>query len=352
MSGPGPRNPLAVVLVVAFGFLSMAVPIFASSSEQVLFSFCYGSTCGPGGNTPYAGVIFDAAGNLYGTTSIGDGCACGVVYELMPGNGQWTRKTLHVLSGNVGSDSMSSLIFDPAGNLYGTASDGGAYHSGTVYELTPNNGKWNAKVLHSFGPNTNDGAAPYGSLAMDGSGNLYGTTYSGGTDGVGTVFELMNNNGKWTHKVLHEFSGKNGANPQAGVTFDAAGNLYGTTYTGGTHNLGTAFELMPSNGNWTYRLLYNFDGKNGANPEANVILDPAGKLYGTTYNGGSYNSGTVFEMIFDHGQWKEKVLRSFTDTGDGGFPVASLVFGKNKNLYGTTYQRWRERYRHCFRVDS
>lgn len=177
----------------------------------------------------------------------------------------------------------------------------------------------------------------------------------------------MNNNGKWTHKVLHDFSGKNGANPQAGLTLDKAGNLYGTTYIGGTNNSGTVFELMPSNGNWTYRLLYKFDGdgRNGANPAANVILDATGKLYGTTYYGGAYNSGTVFELMFKHGEWTEKVLRSFTGAGDGGSPVAGLILDKNKNLYGTTYKggasdtgtvfelildngRWREKVLHSF----
>jgi uncharacterized repeat protein (TIGR03803 family) len=340
MPSTKPRNLVAILLAVVFGFLTIAAPRFASSSERVLRNFCYGSTCGSGGNTPYAGVIFDAAGNLYGTTTVGDDGRSGVVYELIPNHGQWTAKTLLALEGEYGFVCQSSLILDAAGNLYGATSYGGAFNSGVVFELIPNNGKWQAKVLHSFNPNQKDGVNPYGSLTLDGAGNLYGTTYNGGTRNSGTVFELMRNNGKWTHRVLHNFGGKNGANPQSGVTLDAAGNLYGTTYYGGTDGTGTVFELSLDNGKWMEKVLYSFklNGRDALYPAAGLIFDMAGNLYGTTEGGGFHGGGTVFELMRNHSQWTEKVLHGFNENSkDGAYPLAGLVMDKHENLYGTTY---------------
>src|ERR1019366_5975143 len=183
------------------------------------------------------------------------------------------EKVLHNFTGADGSGLGADLIMDAAGNIYGTTGAGGTYFHGTVFELTPGaDGSWTEKVLYSFG-NYPDGSEPSSSLVFDAAGNLYGTTYQGGAKVAGTVFELTSGpGGSWTKKLLHTFNsnGTDGAYPAAGVIFDAAGNLYGTTSLGGT----------------------DADG-----PLAGLIFDAAGNLYGTTYSGGAFVSyGTVFEI--------------------------------------------------------
>ena len=304
-------------------------------TEQVLHSFGSGTD----GKRPLAGVIFDAAGNLYGTTNLGGTSASGTVFELTPaGGGTWTEKVLWSFgTGTDGNGPQAGLIFDAAGNLYGTTFQGGTYTYGTVFELSPGaGGTWTEKVLHSFDQNGTDGAFPAAALIFDAAGNLYGTTSGGGTSNAGTVFELTPaGGGSWTEKVLHNFgSGTDGSYPQAGLVFDAAGNLYGTTYEGGTYGLGTAFELTPAGGGtWTEQVLHNFgNSTDGANPQAGLIFDDAGNLYSTTYSGGSYGGGTVFRLNAQG----ETLLFSFSGT-DGANPFAGLIFDGAGNLYGTTW---------------
>lgn len=202
------------------------------------------------GQDPQAGLIFDAAGNLYGTTYSGGSLGFGTVFKMTPnGSGGWTEKVLHNFG--IGEDGNSpqglSLIFDGAGNLYGTTNTGGMNNAGTVFEMSPNgSGGWFEKTLHFFG-NGNDGMGPTSSLIFDANGNLYGTTLEGGTNGAGVVFEMMpNGSGGWTEIVLHNFgAGDDGAFPQAGVILDGAGNLYGTTGAGGIQSDGTVFEVTP-----------------------------------------------------------------------------------------------------------
>jgi uncharacterized repeat protein (TIGR03803 family) len=199
--------------------------------------------------------------------------------------------------------------------------------------LTPAaGGTWTEKVLWSFGGGT-DGILPRDWLIFDAAGNLYGTTTTGGTSSAGTVFELSPSGGGWTEQVLHAFNGTDGRNPIAGLIFDAAGNLYGTTNQGGTSNLGTVFELTPAAGRtWTEQVLHNFGGgTDGAGPQAGLIFDAAGNLYGTTFSGGSYGGGTVFRLNAQG----EVLLQSFSGT-DGANPVGGLVFDAAGNLYGTT----------------
>src|SRR5664280_870386 len=210
---------------------------------------------------------------------------------------------LHSFSNN-GTDGIvpdGGVIFDAAGNLYGTTWAGGTYRAGTVYELTPAaGGGWTEQVLHSFG-NGADGAFSAAGLIFDTAGNLYGTTAGGGTYSNGTVFELTPAaGGTWTEQVVYSFAnnGTDGTVPKAGVIFDAAGNLYGTTSQGGTYTLGALFELTPAaGGTWTEQVLHSFgNGTDGANLYAKLIFDGAGNLYGTTYQGGSYGGGTVFRF--------------------------------------------------------
>jgi uncharacterized repeat protein (TIGR03803 family) len=266
---------------------------------------------GSDGLTPYAGLVFDAAGNLYGATIEGGIYNQGVVFELArKSSGGWEEKILHNFNGKDGGFPFAALIFDSAGNLYGTTSRGGLYGGGTVFELSPNaDGGWTRKVLHSFNTNSSDGSGPLGGLVMDASGNLYGTTTHGGSSTFcvnnqsptcGTVFELIPGaNGSWSEKVLHNFgNGTDGVNPTAGLTFDASGNLYGTTYGGGAYDSGTVFKLVPGSGNWTETTVYSFgNGSDGSNPWAGLISGPGGVFYGTTLYGGTHATGTVFEII-------------------------------------------------------
>jgi uncharacterized repeat protein (TIGR03803 family) len=318
-----------------------------SWSEEVLFTF------GGGGAEyqPQAGLIFDAAGNLYGTTRCefnGQGfCGDGAVFELMPGEGgTWTQKALHYFGGRGGSQPTTSLIWDAAGNLYGTTTGGGDYGypgGGTVFELTPDgSGNWTEKVLHSFGYHK-DGQYPAASLIWDASGNLYGITSYGGSLNKGTAFELSpNEDGSWTEKVLHNFgNGMDGQTPLANLVWDAAGNLYGTTYQGGDYGFGTVFEMTPKQGGgWTEKTLHNFGlhGTDGRNSRASLVWDAAGNLYGTASTGGVYGFGTVFEMLpRQGGGWTEKTVHNFGLYGtDGQNPGGSLVWDAAGNLYGTT----------------
>jgi uncharacterized repeat protein (TIGR03803 family) len=227
---------------------------------------------------------------------------------LIPTNGKWTEKVLHSFKrdGQDGIVPYAGLVLDTNGNLYGTTWEGGIYSAGTVFELVPNNGKWTEKVLHSFDNSGGDGAYPHAGLILDTTGRLYGTTQGGGNAGGGTVFELTPNQGEWTEKQLYLFNpfAKDGWAPEAPLIMDRAGNLYGT-YSGGTYNWGGVFELILNKGKWTERVLHQFmqNGKDGAYILfGGLVFDATGNLYGMTRSGGSGTGcgsngcGTVFEV--------------------------------------------------------
>ncbi len=325
------------MLLAMFTLTLLATSVYAHG-EKILHRFGKGSD----GAYPYAGLIFDTSGNLYGTTFFGGAHGAGAVFELAPNaKGGWTEEVLYSFGGGTdGANPYASLVFDATGNLYGTTYQGGAYTLGTVFELTPNGGGgWTEKILHSFGNGT-DGADPYASLIFDTVGNLYGTTYQGGVSGLGTVFELTPKRGGWREKVVHSFGdGTDGANPYASLVFDAAGNLYGTTYLGGVYSYGTAFELTPKGGgSWKEKVLYSFgNAPDGANPYSGLIFDASGNLYGTTGSGGVNYLGAVFELTPEEGgTWTETILNSFNFT-NGSNPQAGLIFDVSGNLYGATY---------------
>jgi uncharacterized repeat protein (TIGR03803 family) len=319
-------------------------------TETVLYSFS-GST--NDGYSPFGDLIFDSTGNLYGTTFYGGAYYGGIVFELTPTvGGNWTETILHNFEGGTdGSQPHSGLIFDNAGNLYGTTFYGGAgtctngnfLGCGTIFELTPSDdGSWTEQVLFSF--NDADGSYPNSGLVFGSDGNLYGTTGGGGRHRVGTVFELAPGvGGVWTEKVLHTFSKNHvdGYAPLARLIFDSAGNLYGTTLLGGAHTAGAVFELTPDgSGRWRETVLHSFNdtGTDGYEPTAGLIFDSAGRLYGTTTLGGTYGEGTVFELAPTTGAgWRERLLYAFpyNDT-NGRIPQAGVVFDAAGNLYGTT----------------
>jgi uncharacterized repeat protein (TIGR03803 family) len=343
----------AMIFSFFFGFPASPVSLFAADKEQVLYSFDFDN-----GSRPYAALIFDVAGNLYGTTAGGgdDGNGSGTVFQLKRGVGNtWTETVLHSFtSGAGGNYPTGGLAFDGAGNLYGTTQIGGAYGSacggqgcGTVFQLVPGaNGEWTEHVLHSFG-GTNDGQAPFAGLIFDQAGHLYGTTLQGGAYGYGTVFRLARGkSGKWIEKVLHSFNQSDGNGPVGGVTLDSAGSLYGTTYYGGAHNYGAIFQLSDKSGKWVEKLLHSFNENDGAYPDAGLVFDGQGELYGTTHYGGTmgqgceYGCGTVFQLARSkNGKWTETVLHRFNTSGKDGFwPFAGVTLDASGDLYGTTTQ--------------
>jgi uncharacterized repeat protein (TIGR03803 family) len=335
---------LLIAFAVVFVFLTAAAPADAASKEKVLYSF---KDNGTDGYAPYAGLMFDAAGNLYGTTYYGGVHGDGTVFRLSPGAGGWAETVLYnfcsVDGCADGTWPNAGLTLDAAGNLYGTTWNGGGASSyGTVFQLAPGAGNtWTETVLHGFGEN-GDGHYPYAvGLIFDAAGNLYGTTLRGSEHDGGTVFKLMpGGGGTWTETVLNRFGDlpRRGSHSQAGLIFDTAGNLYGTTEEGGAYRCGTVFKLTPNtNGRWTETVLHSFKGSDGRSPYASLIFDTAGNLYGTTYKGGAHGLGTVFKITPGaNGTWAETVLHSFGAGGDGYYPYASLIFDAVGNLYSTT----------------
>lgn len=257
-------------------------------------SFIYSFTGGTDGGGPMTGLVLDNQGNLFGTTYQEGGNGCGSVFKLVPSTHALT--TLYAFScGADGSYPTSGVVLGPQGNLYGTTQYGGSYGFGTVFMVTES-GK--ETVVHSFTPTGRDGFYPYGGVFADLSGNLYGGTQYGGAIGIGAIFEVTAGG---TESILHSFKGgADGINLAfAGydrvLTVDKKGNLYGVTGAGGTSDLGTVFRVTPGG---IEKTLHSFadDGNDGYYPNAGLALDSTGKVYGTTSNGGSANAGTVFTI--------------------------------------------------------
>jgi len=254
---------------------------------------------------------------------------------------------LHTFTGsnNDGAEPIAGLILDSSGNLYGTTLSGGAYGYGAVFELSRNSGgAWIEKTLHSFvNANGIDGFGPYGGLVFDASGNLYGTTFNGGTFGYGTVFKLARRaGGAWQERILHNFndSSSDGGGPTGNLILDTAGNLYGTTTAGGAYGFGTAFKMARTTGGaWEERILHSFseNGTDGGLPYAGLSSDALGNLYGVTFQGGAFNYGIAFKLAPSPAGWTETILHNFNlDGSDGINPYGNLVLDATGNLYGTT----------------
>jgi uncharacterized repeat protein (TIGR03803 family) len=273
--------------------------------ETVMYNFTGGKDgFGPGGS-----VVFDSAGNLYGTTPDGgnlhkcNGGGCGVVYQISPvRGGGWMQTVLHTFTrgadGAVGS--LGPLLVDKAGNVFGVSEVGGdpSCQCGTVFKLTSVSGKWNFKTLDAF-KGIPQAGFPYGGVIADSKGNLYGTTYYGGANGAGSVFKLTKSAGKFTESVLYSFTGgSDGGSPTTTLMFDAKGNLYGTTSAGGDSNGdGVVFKLSKAGSQWKESVVHQFGkGSDGRNPYYGLVRDKAGVLFGTTAIGGGSGQGVVFQI--------------------------------------------------------
>ena len=268
------------------------------------------------------------------------------------------ERTLYTFLGQSnggGPFEMDGLIADQSGNLYGTATQGGQKGDGVVFELTPPSAPgapWTETVLYSF-QNGSDGESPMGGLIFDAAGNLYGTTAYGGKTGNGSVFELSPPalaGGAWTETTLYHFlGGTDGEVPVSGVILDSKGNLYGTTYYGAVGNNGMVFELSPpavQGGSWTETIIHTFPGPLGSNPvgahpNGGLLLNPQGALFGTAITGGSGSWGVVFKLappLTGQKNWRAEVLYNFTDGSDGSIPMGNLALGPNGSLYGVAAQ--------------
>ena len=315
--------------------------IAQASSENVLHTFANSD-----GSGPYNGVVFDAAGNLYGTTISGGstGCGgygCGVVFKLIPqSGGGWAESAIYTFTGaEDGEYPDSPLILDAVGNLYGTttASYSGT-GQGTVFQLTPrDDGSWSFSVIHTF-TGGKDGADPYGPLVLDSAGNLFGTTGAGGLYNSGIAFELSpTSSGKWKETLLHTFTGGSDGQFPNGLAVDAQGNIYGGAYTNSTAT-GVVFSLATSGGQvWKETILRRFSGgMEGGGAPYFLAFDSSGNLYGTASGGNSRcagGCGIVFQLTRSTAApWEEKVLFYFN--GEDGLGAGGLVFGSSGNLYG------------------
>jgi len=297
----------------------------AAGTARILHSFGANAT---DGQEPYAGVITDSAGNIYGTAQTGGVNGRGTVFKI---SATGTETILHSFgtSATDGLTPRGGVIIDSAGNIYGTTLDGGANHMGAVFKIDTAGAE---TILYSFGGGANDGWSPTGGLIMDSAGNLYGTTSVGGSGGGGTVFKIGGG-----ETILHSFDAGNidGADPYGGVIMDSAGNLYGTTTQGGAYFEGTVFKISAAG---TETILHSFGASptDGRVPTAGLIMDSAGNLYGATTYGGANTSGTVFKI---DNAGTETILYSFAASATDGRlpgPYSALIMDNVGSLYGTT----------------
>ena len=311
---------------------------------KVLHAFGAGND----GGGLWTSVIFDKKGSLFGATSGGGMHGYGIIFKLTPRtNGRWSETILHSFANGDpdGSEPNGGLIQDARGNWYGTTSRDGTHHGGTAFQLTHELDGWTVKVIYAFGDHSGDGGEPTAGLVMDKSGNLYGTNPKGGArnGNGGTAFELTPGGDGWHEAVLHRFiENGDGGGAYAGVILDSAGNLYGTTRGGGAYGVGTVYELRRTSGGWREAILHSFDnnGKDGYTPGwGTLVMDASGSLFGTTEVGGhtSFGGGTVFQLTkLADGSWKEAILYNFVNGSTGWGPGAGVVMDKSSNLYGTT----------------
>jgi uncharacterized repeat protein (TIGR03803 family) len=324
-------------------------PTLAAAQAQYKVLYNFGAVPNDGGR-PY-GLISDSMGNLYGVTAFGGTGQYGTVFELSPqSDGAWTETVLYnfcSLSDCLdGSEPEASLTFDPNGNLYGVTTSGGtgcavsSNSCGTAFELSPPQvagGAWTESVLYNFCSDFDDGSCldgdqPMSQLAIDSAGNLFGTTYGGGTGDFGNggiAFELSPGPNGWTQTVLHDFCSEgniycpDGYKPIGGVTFNG-GSLYGATVSGGKYGPGVVYGLTPNSSGWTFTIIIDLGGANYGSI-APVTFDSAGNLYGTTVN-------NAFQL---NAKLRGTRSREFTDETGSRSPGGVLVDPGRNALFGT-----------------
>jgi hypothetical protein len=362
------RN-VSLALTATFLLLTVADSALAQPAlERVIHRFTGGSD----GAFLSAGLAADENGNLFGVFPGGPYCAtesCGNVFELVPPateEGEWTKIVIHTFKGgeNDGAEPHGGLIFDKAGNLYGTTLLGGSssYGCGTAFQLSPPSSPgaaWHERILFSFPCEVSVGG-PLSSLIFDSRGNLYGVSPWGGPNqclipqnaGCGVVFELSpptTHSGEWSETILHEFAYDNGDAfyPLGGLVADRTGALYGTTVLGGSHRHGSIYRLVRDHGVWSESIIYDFPGTQVGGPTSGLIVDGSGNLYGTAENLKHFKNSTlcpstvecgeVFELsppLVVGGSWTKKILHTFTGGRDGATPQGNLLIDKAGNLYG------------------
>jgi uncharacterized repeat protein (TIGR03803 family) len=308
--------------------------------HDVLYSF----TGGVDGGEPYKGVTIDRRGSLYGTAVTGGSGSCeggcGVVYKLTKSNGTWDQTVIYAFTGgDDGSGPGARVTVDRSGNVYGMTPTGGTYGVGTIYKLHPHAGSYTFQVIHTF-TGGNDGATGSAGRMLLKHRRLYGAATAGGMYGSGVVFELTPTAvGEWDFRTLYSFHGQpDGSFPYGALLRVGSGKIYGTTYYGGKNGIGSVYELSPRPvGEWDGRVIYSFQpGNDGNSPISNLVRDAAGNLYGTTSEGG-LGSGTIFKLSpIGGGQWTESVVHPFAGPPDGGFSYNGMVVDRFGNFYGAT----------------
>ena len=363
----------AVFVLIAGG---IALPSSAAASQfKVIYSFCQKANCADG-EAPYAGLVRDMSGNLYGTTDAGGAANSGTVFELTRDakDSKWTHRVLHSFCKKPSCKdtfaSLAPLVIDVAGNLYGMTIAGQNSDSpGIIFKLSPNadRSNWKLTILHHFCTKTGctDGLVGYTGLSYagaatgapyDGTSPLYSVSTLGGVNYGGLVYELKPepDKGKWSYKVIHSFctngNCSDGDGPYGSLIVDAAGNLYGTTWAGGGSGGGTVFKLAPNahKTKWTESVLYSFcaleNCTDGELPYSTVLMDASGSLFGTAAYGGAScgnadGCGVAFKLVKSGGAWRQSVLYQFcskTNCTDGNEPASSTLMDTTGNLFGTT----------------
>jgi len=293
---------------------------------EVLYSFAGGSD----GAAPGARLMPGPDGRLYGTTAQGGGGG-GTVFELgarEKGGSRLERDLFALFGGGNGyQPSDGDIAFDAKGDVFGTTTAGGAYGNGSVYELKRTKTGYTETAIYSFGAKQNDGSQPVGGLIFDAAGNLYGTTSQGGSGGgYGTVFQLVPGKSGWTENILYNFTG----------TSDASGNLYGGATDGGVNNGGTIYELSPGASGWKFAALYSVPGWGVSGPFRTPYVDASGNIWATTHCDGEYGAGSVYELTNSGGSWTYNSVHEFTGGSDGAYVFANPVFDGKGNIFGTT----------------
>ena len=338
----------AVYGTAAFGGINGNGTVFKLTQVHSTWQFSplFEFTGGSDGSKPIGGVVFGPDGALYGTTQVGGADGDGVVFSLAPPatfcrsiTCYWNETILHTFTG--GADGINpwteNLVFDAAGNIYGTTGNGGTYDNGTAFELTPSRGGYTETVLHSFGSGT-DGRYADGGVILDPAGNVYGTTENGGPGnacsyGCGTVYQLTPSNGSWLESIVHDFDVLHGYYPNSDLIRDASGNLYGTAIASGHYNDGVLFKLAPTGNGFDYTVMYQF--QTDCEPYGAPVMDSAGNFFGTCVYGGN-GGGWVYELTNCSQTCTVIDLHDFTYNGyDGATPWGGPTLDASGNLYGT-----------------